>query len=392
MRIHFEVAGLLILGVCVSTMFADEVAKSNSSVRLPPFSWKTVPVYQMFADRVLFKDENVRQIAKTTNFICIEKQHGIAEVGAADLGARHAIRQFKAIKPQMKCLAYFNSAYAYPFVSRSQVFDFRTEIQKPENAKYKSFLLVDLDTGELAYRSRDHVHYFDVLNPELRNWWVETVGALVRETEADGLFVDQMHGFAWLRPKKAAEVAEAQALVMRMARDKIGKNKILLLNNAAHIPKLFEIGDAFMFEHYSSALLTKEKIVEDWALMKKISQAGKISVWRIGINHDTLVDALSRDAQPTSKTFEAVCRERMPYYLAAFLVGAQENSYFQYGWGWGLHTGPLCEHPEFTMPLGKPAGTAIRVNSEDWKFRREFEHASVKVDLEKQTGSIDWKL
>jgi hypothetical protein len=360
----------------------------------PPFSWDTVPVYQMFADARLFTEQEVSVIAETTDFICVEKQHGIGELGAADLGAKHAIHQFKAAKPQMTCLVYLNSAYAYPFVSPSKVFDYRTEIHRPENATYKSFLLTDPETGELAYRESDHVHYFDVLNPELRAWWVETVGAFVREAGADGLFVDQIHGFSWLRPERADEVAEAHALMMRMAKKEIGEDKVLLLNNAAHIPKLFEIGDAFMFEHYNAELISKEKIVEDWALMRTIAQAGKSTVWRIGVEHDDLYLHAPPEAKAgTTKhaTLEAISRKRIGYYLAAFLIGAQEQSYFQYGWGWELRTGPLCDHPELNRPLGNPAGDYVRTDPAGWTFRRDFHHASVEVDLEKREGCIDWK-
>ena len=43
----------------------------------PEFSWQTVPVYQMFGDKELLADAAVKEIASTSNFICIEKAHGI---------------------------------------------------------------------------------------------------------------------------------------------------------------------------------------------------------------------------------------------------------------------------------------------------------------------------
>ncbi len=359
---------------------------------LPPFSWETTPVYQMFADSVQFKDEDVRTIAETTDFLCIEKQHGIKDLGSADAGAKHAISQFKALKPDMSCLVYLNSAYAYPFISKSKAFDYRGEIHKPENAKYKSFLIVDPETGELAYREGDHTHYFDVLNPDFRSWWVKTIGEFVREAGGDGLFVDQMHGFSWLREDRADEVAEAQALMMRMAKEEIGPDKMLLLNNAAHIPGLFEAGDAFMFEHYNPELLSKEEIVKDWALMKKTADAGKVSVWRVGIEQDQAAVTRREQGQEMTPEFSAnLSQKRISYYQAAFLIGAQEYSYLQYGWGWTLHTGPLCDYPELQQPLGRPLGDAERESPDGWAFRRQFEHADVWVDLERAEGRITRK-
>ena len=357
----------------------------------PRFSWDTVPVYQMFADTRLLTEQELEEVATTSEFICIEKQHGIRTLGAADLGAKQEIGRFKAVKPGMKCLVYFNSALAYPLISSSKVFH-RRSIEKAGNEEYRSFLITDPKTGKLAFREGDHVHYFDVLNAELRVWWTKTVGAFVRDADGDGLFVDQMHGFAWLRKQRETEVAEAQALMMRMAKDAIGREKILLLNNAAHIPELFEIGDAFMFEHFSPDLLTKKKIVSDWALMKKISRAKKIGVWRIGVEHDEATVALRKNGgRVTPTVLEALSRKRMPYYLAAFLIGAQEHSYFQYGWGWKLKTGPLCGYPELKKPLGKPRGDYTRIDPGGWTFRREFEHAIVRLDLDAREGRIEWR-
>ena len=256
--------------------------------------------------------------------------------------------------------------------------------------KYKSFLIKDPETGGLAHRG--NVYFFDVLNPEFRTWWVETVGKCVRASGADGLFVDQMHGFAWLRPQRKNKVAKAQAELMRMAKEAIGRDKILLLNNAHDIPELFEIGDAFMFEHYDSRLLTKEAILKDWEAMKRISRAGKAEVWRIGIEVEERDRSATRENRPlTDADYEVLAKERISFYLAAFLVGAQPYSYFQYGWGWRLQTGPLAGHPEFKKRLGKPLSDYTRPDPGGWVFRREFEHASVSLDLDSREGTIEWR-
>lgn len=137
----------------------------------PKFDWEVTPQYFMFGDtqRVLKVDE-VRSIAARTDFICIEKSHGLRELGAAELGAKHEAAAFKKIKPEIKVLFYFNSAYAWPFTSYNQEFTQKKIGQHPELRK---FLLVDPKTGELAHRR--NVFFFDVLNPELREWWSDTV-------------------------------------------------------------------------------------------------------------------------------------------------------------------------------------------------------------------------
>ena len=352
----------------------------------PAFSWDRIPVYQMFADSSrLLTDAEVAEIASTTGFLCIEKQHGFKALGGAELGAKHEIARFKALKPGTKGLFYFNSAFAYPFTTYSKVFR-----HGQVSDKHQSFLIKDPKTGELAHRG--NVYFFDVLNPEFRAWWTDTVGKCVRESGADGLFVDQMHGFSWLRPEKKQEVAKAQAELMRMAKQAIGRDKILLLNNAAEIPELFAIGDAFMFEHYGSNLLTKAAIVKDWELLQRISRAGKIAVWRVGVEVEDRNPAdTGRKSRLTDAEYEALSKKRMSFYLAAFLIGAQPHSYFQYGWGWGLQTGPLAGYPEWKRRLGKPLGEYTRPNPKGWVFQREYEHASVQVDLEAREGKIEWK-
>ena len=356
-----------------------QAAEVAVTYRRPPFSWDTVPIYQMFGDgKRLLTDAELRIVAASSDFICLEKTHGLKKMRCTKLGAKREIERFKKIDPKMFCLFYFNSAYAFPFSKDTQVFGAEV-VEEP----FRSFLLSDPKTGEP--KRRGIVRMFDVLNPEFRTWWAETVGKGVRATGADGVFVDQMHGNVFSRRKQQKEVDAAQAEMMRMAKKAIGPEKILLLNGADS-PELFEIGDAFMFEHPNAArFLTKEAIVADWDLMKKFSAAGKISVWRIGVNKEPKEAKLVSEAD-----LEKFSRERLSYYLAAFLIGAQPYSYFQYGWGWTLQDGALVEYPEFSKPLGAPKAEATRPDPAAWIFTREFEKASVRVDLAAGQGEIHW--
>jgi len=377
---------LLALLLLLPLLVLQAAEKPKFPSYFPPFSWDKVPVYQMFADgQRLLTDAEVSKIAATSDFICIEKNHAYTSLGGADLGTKAEIPRFKSLRPTTKSLCYFNSAYAYAFTTYTKGFRYGKV-----SADDQRFLIKDAATGELAHRQK--TYFFDVLNPEFRTWWAETAGQFVRESGADGLFVDQMHGFAWLRPKAKTQVAQAQAGMMRLAKQAIGPDKILLLNNGADIPELFALGDAFMFEHFDAKLLTKEAILQDWELLKKISQAGKIGVWRIGVeaDHPELGKA-AKNRPAADAVYETLSKERLPFYLAAFLIGAQPYSYFQYGWGWTLRSGPLAGYPEFDKPLGKPTGAYTRPDPNGWIFQREFEHASVWLDLNSREGKIEWR-
>ncbi|WP_372776073.1 putative glycoside hydrolase [Mangrovibacterium sp.] len=354
----------------------------------PKFSWETTPMYYMFGDgkRVL-KPEEVRFIAERTDFICIEKSHGLAELGAAELGAKHEVAAFKKIKPEIKVLFYFNSAYAWPFTSYNENFTLEKIDAHPE---LKKFLLVDPETGELNRRGRTLT--FDVLNPEFREWWVETVAKGVRESGCDGAFIDQMHGFNWLRKDKSDEVQEAMGKMMTDLKKQLGPDKILLGNNAHQdiAQFVFPAVDAIMFEHYNAELLNKENLLKDWNNMLRIAKAGKISVFRVGVEVEENSDERN-NKQNKAERIQKLSKERLEYYLACFLIGAQPYSYFQYGWGWTLSSGSLVDYPLLAKPLGAPLGKYKRTNPDGWIFTREYEHASVWVNTEKGEAKITWR-
>ncbi|BDS05876.1 hypothetical protein NT6N_09160 [Oceaniferula spumae] len=358
----------------------------------PKFSWEKTPQYFMFGDtqRTLTPEE-VKSIAARTDFLCIEKSHGMKELGAAELGAKHEAAVFKKLKPGTKVLFYFNSAYAYPFTSYAKDLTRSKIDQRPD---LKKFLLIDPKTGELAHRR--NVFQFDVLNPEFRTWWVNTVAKGVAETGCDGAFIDQMHGFSWLRPNQVKEVRSAMGEMMAALKKKMGPDKILLANNAHQRAgvEVLPVVDANMFEHYDAKLLTKEMLLKDWNDMLKISKAGKMSIFRIGVEYvssqDPKAEKPKRGPARTAK-MAALAKEQLEYFHACYLIGAQPYSYFQYGWGWTLSDGSLHEFPSLQKPLGAPKGAYTRVKKDGWEFTREFERASVWVDTEKKQAKITWK-
>ena len=247
----------------------------------PEFSWDTTPRYFMFGDknRVL-RPEQVRFIAERTGFLCIEKSHGMKQLGAAELGAKHEAAAFRKAKPGTKVLFYFNSAYAWPYTSYNQDF---TRERIEANPELKKFLIINPQTGELAHRS--NVFFFDVLNAEFREWWAETVAKGVRESGCDGAFIDQMHGFNRLRRDKADEIERAMGDMMAALKRKLGPGKILLGNNACNddAKHVYPVCDAIMFENYSAVRSTKENLLVEWADMLRNAKEGKVSVFRLGV-------------------------------------------------------------------------------------------------------------
>jgi Hypothetical glycosyl hydrolase family 15 len=347
----------------------------------PEFSWETAPRYFMFGDknRVL-SPEQVRFIAEQTDFLCIEKSHGMGQLGAAELGAKHEAAAFKKLKPDMKVLFYFNAAYAWPYTSYNQNFTRQRIEAHPE---LKEFLIIHPKTRKLA--DRYGAFCFDVLNPNFREWWADTVAKGVRDSNCDGAFIDQMHGSVSLRQNRRAEIEKAMGEMMSALKQRIGPDKILLANNAYSddAKYVYPVSDAIMFENYATVKSSKESLLAEWKHMLRNAKAGKISVFRLGVEGTG-----RRNLKPN---MPQLSQEKAEFALACYLIGAQPYSYFMYSWGWKLSSGTLVDYPEFEKPLGPPKGPYQRTTPDGWEFTREFENASVWVNTESRQAKITWR-
>ncbi|WP_231690833.1 putative glycoside hydrolase [Aureliella helgolandensis] len=328
----------------------------------------------------MLRPEQVRFIAERTGFLCIEKSHGMEELGAAELGAKHEAAAFKKIKSSVKVLFYFNAAYAWPYTSYNRDF---TKQRIDAHPELKKFLIPHPQTGRLA--DQYGAYCFDVLNSEFRDWWVETVAKGVEESGCDGTFIDQMHGNVKLRPDKGPEIAVAMGQMMAALKQRLGADKILLANNAysSDAKHVYPVSDAVMFENYATVKSSKESLLAEWAHMLRNAQEGKISVFRLGVEGTG-----RRNLKPN---MPKLSQEKAEFALACYLIGAQPYSYFMYSWGWKLSSGALVDYPEFAKPLGPPKGAYNRTTPDGWEFTRDFEHASVWVNTESRQAKITWR-
>ena len=362
----------------------------TSKAFYPNFNWDTTPIYSMFgASWTLLESDQEAFISERSDFITIEKHHGASVLGYAEFGAQYETEAFKALDPGNTVLYYFNAAYAWPFTSYNEYFTAESIDEHPE---LKAYLLTDESTGELY--DRNGVYFFDVLNKDFRHWWVDAVVDGVKVAETDGVFIDQMHGFSYLRWDQREDVYAAMGEMMSDLKASLPTDTILLANNGADVELVFPSADAFMFEHYNEDKISKENLLKEWDDMLHIAQAGKISVFRIGVDIEANVLSLLDGMSSTEKTdyLEQYSLDRAEYFLSVFLIGAQPYSYFQYGWGFSLYDGgSLVDYPLFSKPLGKPLNTYTRLSVDRWEFSREFEYASVWVNTETGESKITWK-
>lgn len=372
--------------------FASDGSRFVPRLYFPDFNWDTTPMYYHFGDidRGL-KPKDVKFIAERTGFITIEKSHAYREFGDTVLGTRHEAEAFHQAKPGIKVLFYFNSFVVWPFTRFNRDYTAEGLEAHPE---LRRFLMVDREKGKLLEKTDGAApaYYFDVLNPEFRQWWVAAVLEGVEASGCDGVFIDRMNvGSHNGHPKEAAAAVEkAKGEMMTELRRRLGPDKILLGNNAADNPDVFPSCDAFMFEHYNATVTTKENLLKEWGDMLQVAKAGKMSVFRFGAKR-TGAKAGDDGQETRSAGMAKLSRMQLEFYLACYLIGAQPYSYFQYNWGWNLPDGNLVDYPELSKPLGAPQGAYKRLTSGGWQFTRDFERASVWVDTEKREAKIEWR-
>jgi len=121
----------------------------------------------------------------------------------------------------------------------------------------------------------------------------------------------------------------------------------------------------------------------EWGHMLRSAKAGKISVFRLGVEGTG-----RRNLKPN---MPELSKEKLEFALACYLIGAQPYSYFMYSWGWKLSSGALVDYPQLRNPLGPPKGAYQRTTPDGWEFTREFEHASVWVNTESRQAKITWR-
>ena len=103
---------------------------------------------------------------------------------------------------------------------------------------------------------------------------------------------------------------------------------------------------------------------------------------------DETPGSAARNSRPGKRSGNA--KNRFNYQLAMFLICAEKYSYFDLKDGYDAKTSKtwMTRPADYDRPLGAPKGPAVR---NGYAYTREFAHASVRLDIEQETGEILWK-
>ncbi len=385
---------------CLS-MAMSNASPSPTPGHMPRFSWDTVPMFYHAGKWAgPYSDEEVKMLAGKYPLVVIEKMHGQNDPrfeGQVEKAVFLDAKRIKQANPDTKVLFYFN-----PFV------DYRYYSWKTSLPEVPSWALRGPD-GQVLCKDRGVVKFvqFDITHPQFMPWWLDKVRLVAEKPQIDGIFIDALPQIVRWPGQKYETWGRSKYLDMRWAchgflretRDAL--NGKILINNGlfADVDGLFDGGlswldnaDGAMVEHFGAfasrdeqGTLRAEKMAREIELIEIAADRGTIVVVKAWPGDMHFLSEKHKKFSMQQKLDFA--EKKLEFALAAFLIAAQENCYFGYSWGWSHSDGWMQWYPEFDKPLGPPQGRAKR---DGWKYTRNFRHASVKLDLDKETGEITW--
>jgi hypothetical protein len=382
----------LLLMTCV-TCQAQSTAITD---KMPAFSWDTLPLYIHVRKTAAFTPEEVMFLASHP-LITFEKTTGSQSYGSTDAGTIKAAEAVKRINPDAKILFYRNVIVHYSGYS----FDGRIE-------GLPGAFLVSRQGNDKLIRGR--VRAYDLSNARLRKWWVDSMAAVCNYDAIDGLFLDgNVKVLSTFLKKdlpngKKAEVVAGFDQMMRDTRKALGSDKLMIANvlRARFDNGGLEFMDYFDgsylegFEHAVGGVSKADYIAKGIRTVQQAAGQEKIIAFTLNIGHSSLGDGVDEGGEPL-QDFASVSQDRLDYAIALFLIMAERYSYLCIHDGYDVNpVGPhenasklwLHAFPEYTKPLGRPKGPAQKQGSQ---YTREFEHASVWLDIEAGKGVVKWK-
>lgn len=381
MKFSFVYKSLFLIG-----LFLTQAAFSQNDKHFPSFSWDKVPVAFHFGKKgTLLTRKEAKFVASHSNFVVLEKAHGFPKYKYSEEAIAADAAVLKDLNPDMKIVFYWNAFLDYSMYKAHEEYQ-----EHPE-------WWLKTKEGELDLKS-DRIKRYDLSNKKLRKWWVSVAKQNLKNKNIDGIFFDALNQVTNPGNKKLWGDEKYNAIqqglinLIEETRCKIGDDKLIVYNGIRSTPKrntgnnFPDNTDAVMIEHFGYFnSRTKESMLKDIQEMEKAGKTGKIVVFKTWPENAWLNKNFIKKSKKEKKK---ISKEHINFALASFLAGAQKHSYLIYNWGYRLKMGSLLWYPELDKPLGKPLNE-MQVNG--WILTRNYEHASIWVDLENKKSKIDWK-
>nr|WRX36733.1 hypothetical protein [uncultured bacterium] len=369
-----------------------ESTKDSTELPRPLFSWDHVPLYMHMRKSAAFTQKELDYLAGFP-LITLEKTTGSKTFGSTEIGSRAAARNIKAINKDACVLYYRNVMCNY------STYDVNAGLNDIAGA----FLQAKDGNKQLHQGKRE---IYDLSNPDLRKWWVDHCVEMAGHDEIDGIFLDgniKALEPSYLRQDigvdRKQKVAEGYELMMKDLKDKVPASKMLLANIIR--ARLTDSGLSYLdyfdgsylegIETPAGGLTRVEYLAKGINAVQQAARRGKIICMSIGLG-EALHSGLNIDDSRKKIAHESNIQPRLDFCLALFLICAEEYSYFLPHDGYDVNRNGssiwLKTFPEFDKRLGPPKGPAVK---DGYTYTREFESASVFLDIEKKAGKITWK-
>ena len=327
-------------------------ASHTTWAALPQFSWDTLPVFFHSSNSSGQYNEDALQTIAKFQMATIEKWMGydIKEVDDEDEMVL-AMKAIKAVNPKIATYFYMNSYKDRPEMTR----------MARELEEHPDHYLCD-SNGKKVKNSQGF-YAFDLSNPEVRKWWLNTCLNATKYADGDGCFCDS---------SQRENTTFTPSL--SMSKSKVWGEGLLNLTREV-----------------------QEALGEDKLLIGKVANQSYVKSVQIEVfkpNNDS-INSLILGAEvgqvvQAHVPVKVPCSGDLTNYMAAFLIGAGKYSYFGCG-NWntkGNDTTALTWRSEYDKPLGEPKGPAV-YSSGVWS--RSFASGTeVTFDTKGNKGIIKW--
>ncbi len=372
---------------------ADSSNSAERQKRMPHFSWDHVQCYMHIRKDTAFTREEVAYLAQFP-LITFEKTTGARGFGSTEKGTLAAARAIKAINPKVKILFYWNVFVRWA------------------NGAYDSYKALNELPGQVLLTDRagkpvlirNKVPAYDLTNPAVREWWITTAQKVCSDPAIDGVFVDAVvkvmaDGFLKSRIGEAKKQAIKRQFfgMMKSLRERLGPDKLMVGNLLRSLLPDAGMGALHLFdgsymESFCGGRGGEEARIAYTAksirAFQEAARAGYLVAFTKGWGHKLKTPYSAKT--PFSVIMNEEERKRFYYALGLFLICAEKYSYFLVHDGYDAkrsHTWMMKLPDELRRPLGSPKGPA---QCRGHEYRREFAHASVRVDIAKEEAKIQW--
>ena len=344
-------------------------------VRMPLFSWDTVPVFiHMCNDSGPFNDTTLEYIA-TYPIVTIEKGQGINSNNTMPYNyssqyeeskIEESCKNVKLINDSIICIFYYNSMLDW------NMYYFHIQLLNEPNYWLKD------DNGVVVRQSGDKsfpqppngMLVYDFREEDVIQFFIDKCINMTKSKWIDGCFVDranqnldssQFNNYSFSDNDKTYFKNGHDYMLSKLTQTLMDNNQSIMISNNYVTPGVI----ATQIEGFYAS-------------------EGSIKLLMGYVNQGLLVEA---HAGYQTDGIDNHC-QNIINSLSAFLIAAGEYSYYGCSQGWYIQPDWIVNHSEYHKPLGKPNGPATLNNG---VYSRSFGIGTkVTFNTSNNVGTIEW--